>query len=506
MSSLLKYMSLITTFSVFAALISIVWQAFLSLKQLNKITQILTGLLAIESQLKRPWNDTNYSKPKVALGYGACSDLLIHATDFLNYSAAIIPDNVGSEFTVDEVNDEAELLQTFAYYFRNGAAAERVMPNTELFRQLIQLPKKQHRDSLQWFVGGNAPLMGIRFDKEGWEVLLGARISHKLRRLIPDTIKIAGDFIEEDDIHLILEYKAGETWGPFTAPRANRYILHNDHNNPHLNSLEHLQTAIETYKPDLFIISGIQMMDSYKFAEGIREERLLKVNQQINSLTKKTLIHFEMASYVEIELLQHLKQFILPYVDSLGMNEQELDNLAQVLEHGRTTLASDWNPRVATTLDLMRKVFSILAQDYYKNTTSMGQTKRRMVSRIHLHTLAYQALLTIKDSKWKNTKLGAAKAALIAHRYVCQTQVINPESASLVLDDSFSTSLDPSKAERIAFDPLNPVPCWSETLQINAQKSLDIEICVAPVLVCRVAKKTAGAGDNISAAGLSQQL
>lgn len=70
--------------------------------------------------------------------------------------------------------------------------------------------------------------MGIRFEKEVWEVLLGARMSHKLRRLVPGTIKIAGDEIEEDDIHLILEYKAGDTWGPFTAPPANRYFLHTD--------------------------------------------------------------------------------------------------------------------------------------------------------------------------------------------------------------------------------------------------------------------------------------
>lgn len=167
------------------------------------------------------------------------------------------------------------------------------------------------------------------------------------------------------------------------------------------------------------------MMDSYKFEDGIREERLHKVNQQISALSKETLIHFEMASYVEIELLQLLKKYILPHVDSLGMNEQELDNLAQVLEHGRTTLASDWNPRVATTLDQMRKVFTILAREYYRNETGVKNTKRRMVSRIHLHTLAYQAMLTVKDSKWKNTKLGAAKAALIAHRYVCQTQVVS---------------------------------------------------------------------------------
>lgn len=247
----------------------------------------------------------------------------------------------------------------------------------------------------------------------------------RLRRLVPDAIKIAGDQIEEDDIHLILEYKAGETWGPFTAPRANRYILHNDQNNPHLNSLEHLETAILDYKPDLFIISGIQMMDSYKFEPDVRVARLLKVNQQISALPSQTLIHFEMASYVEMELLQQLRKYILPYVDSLGMNEQELDNLAQVLEHGRTTMASDSNPRVATTLDQMRKLFTILAKDYYQNSTRIDKTKRRMVSRIHLHTLAYQALLTVKDSKWKNTKLGAAKAALVANRYVCQTQIVD---------------------------------------------------------------------------------
>lgn len=77
------------------------------------------------------------------------------------------------------------------------------------------------------------------------------------------------------------------------------------------------------------------------------------------------------------------------------------------------------------------------------------------------------------------------------------------------MDDSFSTSLDAEKAQRIQLDPQNAVPCWSETLRVETStkpRDVEIEICVAPVLVCRVAKKTAGAGDNISAAGLSQQL
>jgi len=33
---------------------------------------------------------------------------------------------------------------------------------------------------------------------------------------------VAGDKVEEDDIHLILEYKKGERWGEYEAPRSNR--------------------------------------------------------------------------------------------------------------------------------------------------------------------------------------------------------------------------------------------------------------------------------------------
>uniref|UniRef100_A0A1B0FJP7 ADP-dependent glucokinase n=1 Tax=Glossina morsitans morsitans TaxID=37546 RepID=A0A1B0FJP7_GLOMM len=501
--TMLKYMGFLTTCSVFAALTSIVWQAFLSLKHLNKLTTILTGLLAIEKSLNRDWSAPNF---RVAIGYGACTDLVINATEFLNYTDQI-PKQLNQEFTVDEVNDETELLETFAYYFQKGAAAERTIPNSTLFRNLIRKAKRGHHGNIQWQIGGNAPLMGIRFRKEGWDVLLGAHMSYKLRRLVPKDIRIAGDEVLEDDIHLILEYKAGETWGPFTAPRANRYILHNDQTNPYLRSLENLEKAVKDYQPHLIVISGLQMMDSYKFEKGVRESRLLKVMQQLTNALPQTLLHFEMASYVEIELLQQLKQYVLPYVDSLGMNEQELENLAQVLEFGRTTLASDCNPRLAPTLDKMRKILRMLAFDYYKYTTKTDKTKRRLLTRIHLHTLAYQALMTVSNSNWKNTRLAVAKAALMANRYVCQMDTINPEASSLILDESFSTSLNKTKAQRINFNPQNPVACWIETLEIEEMKrSIEINICVSPVLVCRVAKKTAGAGDNISAAALSQQF
>lgn len=58
-------------------------------------------------------------KPKVAVGYGVCTDVFIDAKHLLKYS-----DEVGRPEHFDEINTELELLKSFAYYFRHGAAAE----------------------------------------------------------------------------------------------------------------------------------------------------------------------------------------------------------------------------------------------------------------------------------------------------------------------------------------------------------------------------------------------
>ncbi|KAL7731510.1 hypothetical protein ACLKA6_011978 [Drosophila palustris] len=480
----LKYMGWVTSCSVFTAFISIIWQAFQSLQALNKTTVLLTGLLAIESSVKRSAFEP---APKIAVGYGACTDLQINATEFLDTFYKMRVPNVSPDRAANDVNNENELLQSFVYYFKNGAAAERL-----------------DKERIHWYMGGNAPLMAVRFVMEGADVLLGAHMSKKLRPLLPKEIRLAGDEIPDDDIHLILEYKAGDRWGPYEAPRANRYILHNDKNNPHLRSVEQLTDALKQYQPQLLVVSGLQMMDMFKFSPGVREARLNQVKKQLISQPRDTLQHFELASYVELELLQQLRQYVLPYVDSLGMNEQELSNLREVLQHGSTTLATDWNPRVANTLDQMRQVFISLLEDYH--TKREADTQRRVVSRIHVHTLAYQAIMTIVNSKWKNTRGAAAKAALTAHRYVCKSQFVNPESVMLVLDDSFATSAQ-EQAPRMRMSAANPVPCWQEYIQFGpSRQRVEVEICVAPVLVCRVAKKTAGAGDNISASGLVAQL
>ncbi|CAK1582983.1 unnamed protein product [Parnassius mnemosyne] len=202
-----------------------------------------------------------------------------------------------------------------------------------------------------------------------------------------------------------------------------------------------------------------------------------------------------MASYVDLELLKHLTTKVLPYVDSVGMNEQELSNLNSVLERGRVVVVADSNPRIATALDQMRNTFRLIRQKNKK----FGS--KRKLTRMHVHTLAYQAILTVQNLKWKRTPAAAAKASLTAHRYVCNTQNINLEKTKLLLDDSFSTTTDNDNSSRVFFEANKPVACWEETIESDK-----VEICVAPVLICTEAQLTAGAGDNISAAGLVLQV
>ena len=73
------------------------------------------------------------------------------------------------------------------------------------------------------------------------------------------------------------EYKRNEVWMDLQSPRANRFIVHSDRNNPTISSLEGFEAPLAEYKPDLLVVSGLQMMDNYPFAEGEREARLKKV-------------------------------------------------------------------------------------------------------------------------------------------------------------------------------------------------------------------------------------
>ena len=364
----------------------------------------------------------------------------------------------------------------------------RYVSNSALFDQCVLTARSVNGS--RYSIGGNAPVMADRFALEGWQVLLGAIMKEATIRRLHKSIRVAGNasISAQDDIHLILEYDLGSTWGPFASPRANRYIIHSDKSNMMLESLDPFLDALQMYDPALVVVGGLQMLDNFPFEPNLRTEKLKKLQRMLVSLPKTAKVHFEMASFTEEKFLQELMTYVLPYMDSVGMNEQELANLCSMLEHGNVTFIADPYPRVATTLDQIRVL--------YNHLRTFKQEGERPLSRIHVHTLAFQAILVSKHSDWKNIHGAVAKASLTATRHVCASNWVNTQHAKLIMDDSFLVSDKPG-SHRMPLIDSAPVSCWNE---------VSSKICVAPNLVCTMVHQTAGGGDNISAAGLVLQL
>ena len=253
--------------------------------------------------------------------------------------------------------------------------------------------------------------MASRFAKEGiGEVLLAAQMSAQLKSQLPADIVLSGPHLKQDDIHLLLEYPLGENWDDkYVSPRANRFIVHNDHQNPLLASLDTFYDKTIDFKPDLLIVSGLQMMDNFPIDFEIRKARIMSLRQSLIDLRKSNSnlrIHFEMASYTEEVLLKTIVDQLFPLMDSIGLNEQEVSNLYNLYVYGNISVVSDPYPRVALVLDQMRQLYEL----------TRSQSNGRL-TRIHVHTLAFQAILTTSGSNWKASMASSAKAALTAHRH-----------------------------------------------------------------------------------------
>jgi len=442
---------------------------------------ILKGLEAIERSftLRSP-------PPSVFVGFGSCVDIFAKAIPLFKKIGFKEP-QVEKEHGV--LRSSSNLLEEFLFYFKKGAAAERYVSNRELFDKLVETAKQS--DDVKIALGGNAPVIAQRIAKNGGNVVLGAQNAADLPidgRVVP-----SGPFVESSDIHLILEYDKNEKFEESSATRANRFIVHSDRYNPVLAGLDSFKKALETKNspPEGLVVGGLQMMEGYEYPDGKRDEHFAAIKELLSEVDEKTRVHFELASFVDDEILQNIKESVIPFSDSIGMNEQELPNLLSLMKTGKAISVSDAYPRIASVLDQMREIYKL----------TKAQNYPRLLSRLHVHNIAFQAIAVRKSAGWRKTMTATAISSLTAHRHVCQTEDIDLNYADVLMDESFSKSILGLADGRIHLNPEKPVSCWEETIAGDAFK-----ICVAPVLVCRNVKQTAGGGDNISGAGLLVQL
>ena len=89
-------------------------------------------------------------------------------------------------------------------YKRNVSfLSRRFVSNDELFDDLVS--RAVQTDGHRWAVGGNAPVMALRFALEGARVLLSAKITEDMRKDLHESIEVAeSSVVDKDDVHLIL--------------------------------------------------------------------------------------------------------------------------------------------------------------------------------------------------------------------------------------------------------------------------------------------------------------
>lgn len=113
--------SFITTCTVFAAFLSVAYQAYFQSLQLTKVTSIVTSLVNLEDNKVA---NTRVSQARVFVGFGSSTDVYVDAADILKDAPADW-EKIQVENQVDDVgasnyviSNEVDLWNCLAKYMR----------------------------------------------------------------------------------------------------------------------------------------------------------------------------------------------------------------------------------------------------------------------------------------------------------------------------------------------------------------------------------------------------
>ncbi|XP_036391132.1 ADP-dependent glucokinase isoform X2 [Megalops cyprinoides] len=415
---------------------------------------------------------------RVAVGVNACVDVVVSGVGLLQ--ALAVDPGVGRDHEV--LHSKEDLRETFIHYMERGAAAERFFNDKETFQRIARAAAEY--PGAQLYVGGNAALIGQKLASyPQLMVLLCGPVGPKLHEMLDDQIVVPPESLQEtDEFHLILEYKAGEQWGPTRAPQANRFIFSHDMANGEMSTLETFVASLEDFRPDLVVLSGLHMMEGQ--GRELWEERLKEAVVAISDVRNEVPIHLELASMTDKDYMNSIMQEVIPIVNSIGLNEQELLFLSQASSGPHSELASwDGVPDVGRVSDIL---LWVLEQHGRADPESEAD-----LTRIHFHTLAYHILATV-DGYWGNQVAAVAAGARVAGSQACGLQSIDTTKVALRAPREFHSSYSEPR-ETLSLNPAEPVTVYRRG---------NVTFYLTPVLVCKQPLRTVGLGDAISAEGL----
>jgi hypothetical protein len=405
----------------------------------------------------RNFRQPDINSCRLGFSFSICDDYSVDATEFLK--GFKVPTEAADVAEIETLN---ELLQTFAHFFSKGAAAEVRVPPKIFERLLERLAVSVSRHDL----GGNSMQSALRAAKEGCKVELAGPTPISYTGKLPLNLNTVSIPLTKTDVHLVLEYKAGERYAGQTAPRSNRFYVNADTYNPQLYGL----TDLRPQEVDIVVIGGVQLLVLDKELKG-RVNQIKDFHTSMKFDHKKR-VHFELAD-IRDKGFHELLSDILKETDSLGLNEQELMHQLQFLEGSDI---SDTNSR-PTAQQLVDTINALL---------KLYRVKGYSLSRLHLHSVKLQVICS--TAAWSTPVIPTARSALVATQLACNSTDI--QSAEVHWEQlQFSTG-----EGSITLNDEHPVQTW---------KTEDFTCAAALVPYCVEAKRTKSLGDNISGVGLA---
>ncbi|CAK5029842.1 unnamed protein product [Meloidogyne enterolobii] len=358
---------------------------------------------------------------------------------------------VGINCNVDViVSGVSDLYEVFVHFFTRGAPAERFMANDLTFDKIVSAIEDNQLHA-QHYIGGNAALMAQKIASAfpyATPYLVGPIGPRSQALLHPSIVRNNFTRIVQDEMHVILEYKQGEILGEYVAPASSRFIISHDQFSGSAMVIEMFFKAIMQFRPDLIIFSGIHSMEAQ----------------------------------------------IIPNVDSLGINEQELTFLSRV---GGGPFKEQY-PISAGTLHAYKAVemlYWLLSNYGHDRNNPESKNYNQRLQRIHFYSLTYHIMVS-KGPDWSNLAAGLAAGARLAGRQSCNLALSSGRATDfdkLEIRSSQTVLLDKRVNKVFKFNPHSPLASWMRG---------DLVFIYTPVFVCKFPQHTVGVDDAIAASAL----
>ena len=318
--------------------------------------------------------------------------------------------------------------------------------------------------------------------------MLVAPVGTKIQQYLSQSIETISPPNTSEEIHIILEYSKGEKWGEVTATCANRVIISHDIANSQLVALNIFNETLNTYDPSLVILSGLHMLDGQP--QNVWLERLTSVADTLKRIPRTVPVHLEMATVGNLKFLPHLADTIFPYIDSLGLNEQELVSLVKSKQGDFDFNEIGPKPSITDASDLLHWLY----QEY-----SILDRHDSRLSRVHFHSLSFHIILQprteMKGVEWSNGLEAVMRSSKMVSLQACDSQQINSVDFEIQIPNKYVLSRSHKTLSKSVIENTisNGYAAWQRD---------SIDYYLAPVYVCKSPMKTVGLGDAISAVGL----